>query len=354
MILKRGSRLYFLIGLLPVMIGVLAMAPLSVYAAKTPSDFSLLVTPSPIVATLKPGESRDLELKIRNGSTGTEALKIVPRRFTINDKTGQVLIDDKTAPDIAQWIRFSKPTFTVESGEWMTEKIHIALPKNTGFSYSFVLLIQRAQDTTVIESGRLIKGSVAVFTLINVDRPGAVRSLTVEKFVASQSMYEYLPASLTMQFRNNGNTIIQPFGNIFIQRGSNDASPIATLPVNNQAGYILPGSNRVLTAQWSGGFPLFKATTASDGSQKTSEEWDWSKLSQFRIGAYTAKLVAVYNDGLRDVAIQKETSFWVLPWKILLGAVAVIAILLLGVWSIIRRIFKLFRRPKRSEQKPEE
>lgn len=328
----------------------LTLMPVGAYAAKTPSDFSLLVTPSPLVATIKPGETRDLELKIRNGATGTEKLMIEPRKFTINERTGEVNLEDTAAPDIAEWISFSKPKFTIASGEWVTEKIHIALPKNTGFSYSFALLIKRAQDNTVIESGRLIKGSVAIFTLINVDRPGAVRSLTVEKFSASESVYEYLPATMTVQFRNNGNTIIQPFGNIFIQRGGNDASPLATLPVNNQGGYILPGSNRILKADWSEGFPLYKVTTNADGSPKKDEVWDWSKLSQFRLGSYTAKLVAVYNDGLRDVALQKETTFWVIPWKIVAGILVVLLVLFLGVWTVLRRTWSLLKRGKRQKQ----
>jgi len=354
MMISRVRKRFAPIALAFVFIAGLTVIPLGAYAAKTPSDFSLLVTPSPLVATIKPGETRDLELKIRNGATGTEKLMIEPRKFTINERTGEVNLEDTAAPDIAEWISFGKPKFTIASGEWVTEKIHIALPKNTGFSYSFALLIKRAQDNTVIESGRLIKGSVAIFTLINVDRPGAVRSLTVEKFSASKSVYEYLPATMTIQFRNNGNTIIQPFGNIFIQRGSDDTSPIATLPVNNKAGYILPGSNRILTADWSDGFPLYNVTTNADGSPKKDEVWDWSKLSQFRIGSYTAKLVAVYNDGLRDVALQKETTFWVMPWKIVLGVLVVTLILLLGVWTVLRRILSLFRRGKQQEKKPEE
>lgn len=349
----RGSIPRILIGVWSVIISVLALLPVNAFAADTPSDFSLLVTPSPLVATLKPGESRDFELKIRNGSTGTEKLKIVPRAFTINDTTGQISIDDTAAPDIAKWITFSRPTFTAQSGEWVTENIHISLPQDTGFSYSFVLLIQRAQDTTVVESGRLIKGSVAIFTLINVDRPGAVRSLKIEKFTTNESIYEYLPVNISMQFRNNGNTIIQPFGNIFIQRGANDKDPISTLPVNNQAGYILPGSNRILTTDWTDGFPVYEVKNVADGTQEKSEKWDFSKLSQFRIGSYTAKLVAVYNDGLRDVALEKEASFWVIPWKILAGVLAVLLVLCLGVWTVLRRIWHIARRGRRKSKSKE-
>ncbi len=316
-------------------------------AATPASDFSLQVSPSPLVTTIKPGTTTNLELKVRNTGTGTEELKIEPRKFTV-EKGGQVKLDDTAPSEIAQWISYSAPRFSVKPGEWFTQEVRIALPKDTGFSYSLALVLSRTNNPDVKDaSGRLIQGSLAVFTLINVDRPGAVRKLEVEKFSTSAGIYEYLPASINVQFKNSGNTIIQPYGNVFIQHTSDDKTPLATLPVNDKKGYILPGSERTLNAQWSDGFPTYQTTTAADGSQKTTGVWDWSQLSHFRIGRYTAKLVAVYNDGQRDVPIEQEVTFWVLPWKIILGALIVLVILIFGIWTILRKVWSMLRRGKR-------
>lgn len=319
-------------------------------AADPPSEFSLQVSPSPLVATLKPGTNTTLELKVRNAGTGAETLRIESRKFAVNNETGQVSLDDSAPSEIAPWVKFSAPTFTVQPGEWYTQKIRIALPKDTGFSYSLALIVSRTQNPQSTQSGRLIKGSVAVFTLLNVDRPGATRKISVESMSMTADVYEYVPAVAEIRFKNVGNTIIQPYGNVFIQRGSNDAEPLATLPVNDKKGYILPGSERLLTANWEDGFPAFKTTIGADGSEKKSETWDWSQLSKLRIGQYTAKLVAVYNDGQRDVPIEKETTFWIMPWKILLAALVVVALVVLGVWSILRKIWLLFRRGKKKRK----
>ena len=312
---------------LTVVVGLVGAGFVATMAQTPPSDFSLQVSPSPLVTTVKPGQTTNLELKIRNAGTGTENLKIEPRKFTVNKNDGSITFEDTVLPEIAPWVSFSQPTFSVKPGEWTTQNVRLSLPKETGFSYSFVLVISRTNNQKPIEAGRLIKGSVAIFTLVNVDRPGATRKLDVTKFAATQSVYEYLPAQFDVSFQNTGNTIVQPYGNVFVQRGSNDTEPIATLPVNDKGGYLLPDTPRSLTVEWNNGFPVFKTVKAADGTDKQDLEIDWSKIADFRIGPYTAKLVAIYNDGQRDVPIQKEITFWVIPWRTILALLVVIGIL---------------------------
>lgn len=341
-----------LAGFLSMLVIVLGFAT-AASAADAPSDFSLQLTPSPLFTTLKPGTQTQLELKIRNAGTGTEELRIDPRSFTVDNQTGQVNLDDTKPSEIAQWITFSAQKFTVKPGEVFTQKITVTLPKNTGFSYSLALLINRTNNPTKVESGRVLKGSVAVFTLINVDRPGAVKKIEVTEFATSANIYEYLPVTMNMRFKNTGNTIVQPYGNVYVQRGSNDTDPLASLPVNDKRGYILPGSERLLTADWTNGFPLYETKAEASGSSTKNEVWDWSRIANFRIGNYTAKLVAVYNDGFRDVPLEREASFWVLPWKIMLGVLIFVILAGLGVWTFLRKIWKLLHRRKLKAEKTE-
>jgi hypothetical protein len=162
-----------------------------------------------------------------------------------------------------------------------------------------------------------------------------------------------LPATINIRFKNTGNTIVQPYGNVFIQRSSTDTTPITALPVNDKRGYLLPGSERLLTTEWSDGFPLYQVTASTGEDQQKKEVWDWSKIANFRIGPYVSKLVAVYNDGQRDIAIEKEAGFWVLPWKIILGVIVAFALIAVGVWTLFRKIWIFVRkgrkRPSSSE-----
>jgi len=135
---------------------------------------------------------------------------------------------------------------------------------------------------------------------------------------------------------------VQPLGNIYIGRGDADKNPIDTLPVNSKESYILPGTSRTLTETWSDGFPAIKTTTLSDGTVKKSTDWNLANLSKFRIGKYTARMVAVYDNGTYDVPINAETSFWVIPWKILLVALAIILIIIFAIVVLVRGIVRKF------------
>lgn len=261
-----GRRIGLGIGALCMSVSLLLSGVSSVYAANTPpSDFSLQISPSVLYTTIKPGTTSDMTLQVRNNGTGTESLKIQPRKFTIDNGTGKVTIDDTQPSEIAQWVSFSAPTFSIDPGQVVTEKIHVAVPKDTAFSYSMVLVIGRANNPQPVQSGRLLNGSVAVFTLINIDRPGATRQLQVEDFSSASSVYEYLPATLNITFKNTGNTIAQPFGNVFIQQGN---TSLATLPVNDGGGYILPGSSRVISSNWTDGFPVYQVTGQDTNAPK--------------------------------------------------------------------------------------
>ncbi|HSX06184.1 MAG TPA: hypothetical protein VLG92_00500 [Candidatus Saccharimonadia bacterium] len=318
-----------------------------------PSDFNLQVTPSPLVATVKPGIKTQIELKIRNGGSGSEQLKIEPRSFSLSNDSSKVTLLDTTPPEIASWISFSQPKFTIAPGEWENEAVTLNVPKDAGFSYSFALVVSR-QNPPKASSGRVINGSLAVFTLINVDRPGASTNLQIASFTASKHVYEYLPATLSVRFHNAGNTIAQPYGNIFIGRGSASQNPMASLTVNKTHGYILPNTERTIAASWSDGFPAYQIIQNPDGTTKQKLAWNWGDLSKLRIGRYTAHLVAVYSQNGRDVPIEGSVSFWVIPWKILIGVLLVALLLLFALFMLLRTIARpIWRRLRKKNTVPE-
>lgn len=327
------------------MLVVMYGSPLLAASTQELGTFSLQVTPSPLVLTMKPGETTTSELRIRNNGDKKENLKIEPRSFNINSDNGDVSLGDTAPSDIARWIQFSNPTFTIEPGQWITEKITLSLPSSAGFSYSFALVISRNNDTSTVKPGETaLKGSLAVFTLIAVDKPGATKQLEITQFSVSQKIYEYLPASITTTIKNTGNTLVQPAGNIFIQRHATDTQPISTIPVNDGGGYILPGSVRTLTSQWSDGFPHYSTEKAQANTDpKTVLNWNWAQLSQLRIGKYVAKAVVVYNDGVRDVPLEAQATFWVFPWKIAISALALSALIVVGIATIIKKSIKLIK-----------
>lgn len=295
------------------------------------TGFSLQVTPSPIIETIRPGERSAFELKVQNKNTVSETLKMELRAFSINKETGEIQISEETATNVADFVSFENEIFSVDSGQWYTQKVIVDTPKEAGFSYNFVVLISR-QETAPAEQGvSKIEGSVAVFALLNTDRPGAVKKLELENFISLKKSYEYLPAEFELSIKNSGNTIVQPQGNIFLGRSGDEQQPLAVLKVNENDGYIIPDSSRKLKVQWNDGFP--------SRNEKGELVWDWSKLSNLRIGRYTAKAIVIYDDGERDIPLESSVTFWVIPWKLLSGLLILLLLVLIGGITVFRKSY---------------
>lgn len=315
------------------------------------SGFALQVTPSPLVATIKPGEATTLDLVIRNTANESQALKMGLRSFSVDEQTGQVNLGDEEPGDVKDFVSFAQPTFTLAAGEIITQKITVDTPEEAAFTYSFAITIGRQNPTRPNGSTAAIEGSVAVFTLLSVDKQGAERKFELTELKASRKMYEYLPAEISVKLRNTGNTLVQPEGTIYIQRGSNDAEPLSTIALNPTNGYILPNTNRILTTSWSDGFPRYETKTDEAGQQHKKLVWNWGDISKLRVGKYTAKVIAVYDDGSRDVPVVAEVSFWVFPWRLFLVLFVVVLLVVVGLIVTVRGSARVIKRraPKHTD-----
>lgn len=309
-------------------------------AAQSDDGFSLQVSPSPLVATVKPGVDTTLQLQIRNTSNAPQDLVMGLRSFSIDDKTGQVNLGNEASQDVRQLITFSKPVFTLQAGEIMTQQVYVHTPASAGFSYSFAITIAQTNPPKPSNGHSAIAGTVAVFTLLNVDKPGASRKFDLQSISLDKHVYEYLPATVTLKIKNTGNVLVQPQGTVYVQRHSNDQKPLEAITLNKNGGYVLPATTREYSVSWSDGYPHYETDAATN---KKKLVWQGNALSKFRMGRYVVKVVAVYDDGQRDVPVMAEVSFWVIPWRILLVAAGVLLLLIVGTLVMLRSFGKAVR-----------
>lgn len=348
----RVRKISFVIASFTSFLVVSSTIFIAISTALTPSStqaYGVQVSPSPLVDTIVPGETTDTQITILNVSSVTENLKITTGSFVYNSQSGSIKINSSTPPQIAQYITYSNPTFSLSPGESIPENIKIALPSISAFNYSFVFLISR-QEIATVTSGAAYNASIAIFALLNVNRPGAKASITVPSFSTNKHIYEYLPVNFKTTIKNNGNTIVSPYGDIYVQRGKTDQKPISTLPFNLANAYVLPGTTRSLTTSWTSGFPVPSVTTSATGAQNVKLSWEFSKLNDLRIGEYTANLVAVYNNGNGDIPITKTVTFWVIPWLILIIIFVAAVIVLFNLWLISRKIYRAIKKLFRKKQ----
>lgn len=306
--------------------------------------FAVQISPSPIVETIEPGVKKTVELKIRNQNTQKETFKMGLREFGVDNVTGEVNLKNNEPSDVVGWVTFYDPIFNVDAGQWFTQKVEFNVPKDAGFTYSFAITVSRANPTQEVGGKTAIEGSVAVFTLLSTNRTDAVRKLDIVSFASKRKVYEYVPASFSLQLKNSGNTIILPSGNVYIQRSQQSTEPINVLNVNSTGAYILPDVSRTLQTEWTTGFPVFKDSTEA-GKKKLF--WNWSDVQNFRIGHYVAKAIVVYNDGIRDIPAEASIDFWVIPWKLLGILLLVTAFLVTGFVSVIRKTMKVANKKRK-------
>ncbi len=330
-------------GVLLILCAFIVQAMTAIAYAQADEGFSLQVSPSPLVATVEPGTDTTLELQIRNTNSSSQALKMGLRSFTIDDSTGQVKLGDAVSEEVQSLVSFASPAFTLDAGQIFTQRIRINAGQSSGFNYNFAVTISQQNPPKGTKGKSAIAGSVAVFTLISVDKPGATRKFELSNLAMSKRVYEYLPANVLVTLKNTGNTNVQPTGSVFIYRRSTDATPLASLPLNDSGGYILPGKSRTFTVSWNDGFPHYETT--KNGEKETNKlVWQGSNASNLRFGRYVAKIVAIYDDGQRDVPVMAEVHFWVIPWRMIGIALLITITLIVGIIAVLRSAGRTARR----------
>ena len=313
------------------------------------ADTSLhLTVANPVVSILvKPGAQYVLPIRVQNAGASTEKIRVGLMKFSAGSETGSPKLADVTNEDtFATWISFNIKTFDLQPQEWKTVFVTFTVPANAGFSY-FPAIVFARDDVVDQESSSqlLLRGAAACLVLLGIDRPDAVRSLNLTSFTVDKQFYEYLPVTFSVRVANTGNTFILPRGNIFIDHGS--VKGIANFIINNQHGSVLPNSTRAYTdSSWVDGFPAY-TTSGGNGSTETKLNWDTSQASKIRFGKFTANLVLVYNDGTRDVPVEAHVDFWVIPWRLICGLVALLILSGLGVYFLMKKIFTGVKRLRR-------
>ncbi|HET7713331.1 MAG TPA: hypothetical protein VFK94_02750, partial [Patescibacteria group bacterium] len=259
------------------------------------------------------------------------------------------LMDPEPGDDYFKWATFSPAVFIAEPGVWKNIKMTINVPKTAALGYYYAAVFSRADNPDKPEDKQTsLKGGTATLVLLDVRSPGAKRQLDVLEFSSNRKVYEFLPTSFSVKVRNPGNIHLKPTGTIFITRGKRE---IDQLMVNTELGNILPNSNRIFESKWENGFPVYvektedgKVVLDDKGQQVKTLKWDFTQIPKLRFGRYRAHLAMVYDDGKRDVPLEAEVAFWVIPWRLLLYAIAIPSIPALLVYLIMKR---RLRRAKR-------
>lgn len=315
----------------------------------------LLLSPSVIDLVTEPGKSITTQIKVQNEGTAPENLQMGLLKFKADGTNGQsVLMDREAGDDFFDWITFSEDKLIVNPGEWKSVTVTFNPPSNASLGYYYAFTVSRVSEVRPAANGAKqtsISGMPAILALVEVKVPNEKRELSITEFTTDKKLYEYLPTSFKVTVKNSGNVHLIPSGSIFVDKGGSGVDA-ANIDINPSGGNILPNSIRVYEAQWEEGFPAYsykmngdKRALDADGNPVKILNWDFNKISKIRIGKYTAHVIMAYDDGQKDVPMEGVVTFWVIPWKLILISVLVLALLGFGLFHLFKPVARaIFKR----------
>jgi len=320
------------------------------YRALAAGQPAISLTTSPVTLNLNiaPGSSSTQIAEVMNNGDQPLPINMEVMTFGAYGTSGEAAITKIPASSSeSSYIKLTPSSFIAQPKVWSKVQVKINLPAGASLGYYYAIVFQPVYPNTEKLNGTVIHGSNAVLALINTNSSNELKQVSVADFSISHHIFSYLPANFSVNIRNSGNIYLAPHGDIFIARNSSGTNPLATLAVNGGDGNVLPQSNRVFTASWSDGFPVYEnvykngqPVVNTKGLPVQHLKWDFSKVNKFRFGEYYAHLIMIYNNGSRTVLLNGTLSFWVIPWGVLLPIVLIILILLLNAFLIGRVIYR--------------
>lgn len=286
------------------------------------SGIAFTVSPISVLIDLEPGTTQDYPLMIRNNGAQAEAIKISLKKL-VGQPDNSFSFEDFTPEDpLPTWVTLTPSEFIIPPDSWFDVKLTFSPPQEAKLGYYFAIVFNRQKDLDAPPGSTQLVGAPAIIALADVASEDSFPQLTITDFSVSKKWYDFLPVEFNLTLTNTGNIHLQPFGNIFVDQGSNN--DIATLEFNPGANHILPGMSRSFKVSWTDGFPVY--VTDQDNPQQRTLQWDWKDTEKFRLGKFTVDAMAAYDDGTKDVLLESQLSFWVIPWQILtiIGIVALV------------------------------
>jgi hypothetical protein len=306
--------------------GVVGMAGLASAATAPSSGNGMKVSPVRADTVLKPGESKTLSVFVQNVTSGEENLQVIVNDFVSKDENGtpSLLLNNQTNAQhgLKKYITAPK-TVTIPAGQQAEVKITVAIPADAaGGGYFGAVRFAPVSDGAAADKNVSLSGSVGSLILVSV--PGNVtENLQIASFDArkndnaSKIFTSGNNLTATVRFRNTGNVKEQPFGKVVLKKGGKIVSQYEindTTPKGN----ILPDSVR-----------KFSVNLKDVGS----------------FGKYT--LEGNFGYGTSGQLVSATTNFYVIPLAAIVGAVVVIALLVLIPVMLKRYKQQILRRAGR-------
>jgi hypothetical protein len=285
---------------------------------------SLSVSPTIFDMSANPGQEWTSSVRVINPNPNELTVFAEVVNFSPDGEAGQgrflPLDDNSDGSTLAEWISVTSEEIVIPPEQTEEVPFTIQVPENAapGGHFAAVLIGTRPPkgEQTQVATSQIVTTLLFLRVTGEVVESGSIRS-----FRAESTVFERPEVGFELRFENDGNVHILPQGEIEIFNMWGQTRGVIPINRSNLFGNVLPESVRKYRFTWSG---------------------EWSIAD---IGRYTAIASLAYGEeGTRQFA-SDETSFWIIPWRIVLGIIFTIILLVMIIgWGIkvyIRRMLQM-------------
>jgi hypothetical protein len=288
-------------------------------AAQSPSAGQALeIAPPVLQLKADPGQVIQTKIALRDIASTSLLVTNEVNDFTANgeDGTPKVLLDttEKSPYSIIDWIKPIAP-ITLKSKQIENLPVTITVPKNAAPGGYYGVIRFTATAPEINESGVALSASLGAMVFIRVNGD-AKESMKIEEFYLSKdddrgSFFDSIPLMFTERVKNEGTVHEQPIGQIVITDMFGKVA--VNVNVNLEGRNVLPGTIRRFDQ------PLDKSAVGD----------------RVLFGLYSAKLTMKY--GASGQTVTQTIKFWIIPWKLILGAIILLIVLILAFRMMVKR-----------------
>lgn len=329
---------------------LLSLAAVAILAGFFPQNLAHAITMSPIRIELAadPGDSASGVVKVYNDERVERTMYLSVAKFESQDESGEPKFVEGN-DQLVSWVKI-QPSIVVPAKEAKEVPFTVEVPSDVDpggyFGAVFASIVPPAPD-----GGELaLQSDVGTLLLfrVNGDFP---EGETILEFNTKdkKKIFNHLPVEFYYRFQNDGADRAQPLGDITIRNFFGGLTKVVS--ANFGAGNVLPESIRRFEAAWvTAGGDEVEEKHGKVEQPELNNFWETVKYqaSNFALGRYSADLnLTVNNDASRSYA--KSTSFWVLPWQLIVVALAIIVLFILPLVLLLGAILIYFKRRKQRQ-----
>lgn len=296
---------YYLSVLAILLLGFLPLASVThKLSAQQGSGQGLEISPPLVDVKADPGQVVKTQLKVRNVTKFPLIVEAEYNDFVANGEDGQPKIllnnDEKSPYSIKDWLG-TIPTATLQPREQATFDVTIAVPKNAspGGHYGVVRYTGTPADTGDASAVSL-SASIGTLILVNVSgdvqESGKISDLYSARDGKERTMFEYGPVGIITKIENTGNVHFKPKGTVRVSNMF--GGKVQEFQLNANGGNVLPKSTR---------------------------KFENVLNKKLLFGRYQIQADVTY--GQDNKIMSKTSSFWVIPYKLVILFILLLVLL---------------------------